>query len=173
MLLRYGTSVKKIYAMCITQSVKKLQLGKTGKCYTPYTQRQILACFFQQVYTAVIHINAKVISRNTWSSMLPVTWLAISQLLSWFIGENFDRLTHHHTLNTLHINSGHEIKGALNSIKTGHCVVHATQKWLKNWALLCHISTCLYQSATIIKQSLSDKPTCKNMKQGEIPFSLK
>jgi hypothetical protein len=58
--------------------------------------------------------------------MLPVTRLAISQLLSWFIGENFDRLTHHHTLNTLRINSRYKIQGALNSIKTGHCTVHAT-----------------------------------------------
>jgi hypothetical protein len=75
------------------------------------------------MYTAVIHLHANVISRDTWSSVLLVTRLAISQLLSWFIGEKFDRLTQHHTLNTLHINSRYEIQGALNSIKTGHCMV--------------------------------------------------
>lgn len=130
-------------------------------------------CVFHQVYTTVIHLQANVISRNTWSSMLPVTRLAISQLLSWFISENFDRLTQHHTLNILHFNSRYEIQGALNSIKTEHCAVHATQKWLKNLALMCHISTCLCQSAKIIKQSLSDKPTCKNMKKCELPFLIK
>jgi hypothetical protein len=97
--------------------------------------------------------------------MLPVTRLAISQLLSWFNGENSDRLTKHHTLNNLHINSRYKIQGALNSMKTGHFMAHATQKWLKNLALLCHISTCLYQTATIIT-------TCKNMKMSEIPYLL-
>ena len=56
---------KKIDAICITQSVKKLQSGKTLKCYNANTQIQILACVFHQVYTAVIHLHANVTSRNT------------------------------------------------------------------------------------------------------------
>jgi hypothetical protein len=57
--------------------------------------------------------------------MLPVTRLAISQLLNWFIGETFDRLTQHHTLNTLHINSRYKIQGALNLInRTLYCACY-------------------------------------------------
>jgi hypothetical protein len=157
--------------------MKKLQWGKTVKCYPPphththtHTHRS-LPVFFDKVDTAVLHLHVNVILRNTCE--LTVTSDTARNFSASELGlsvKTSDRLTQHHTVYTLHINKRHKIQGALNPTETAHYIkmVHATQKWLKHLALLCHISTCLHQTHTIIKESPSDKPSCKNMRTGKI-----
>jgi hypothetical protein len=132
---------KKIDAICIMLSVKKLQLGKTVKCHTPYTQTHPCMCLSTSVNSSIAppcQCNIEKYLKLTVTSHKAHNFSASELGLS---VKTSDRLTQHHTVYTLHINNRHKTQGALNSIQTAHYIkMYDTQKWLKNLALLCHFN---------------------------------